>query len=287
MCTASVVDSDGGSDSDTATVTIANRVPSVPTVSISPSTPTEGRDDLICVASDSSDDDGQSVSYNFAWTVDGVTYSGTTSTTTYTGDTIPASETGALEIWECTVTPSDGTGFGLAASDSVTIESACMFGDCDENLYLGNGYGIDFVNISAGTFVMGSPSSEVGRSSDETQHTVTLTNDFLASTTEITQAMYYEMMGHQSYDGKSTTNTAYGSYGIGDNILPIMPAWIWQCLCQCDHTGVQQSEWNQLGGMLYLSWFWECQCQLLSDRELYLSVYRVSIVDRSRVGIFS
>ena len=57
---------------------------------------------------------------------------------------------------------------------------------------------------------MGSPTSELGRGSDEVQHTVTLTNDYYVMTTEVTQAMFYEVMGYQSYDGLSS------SYGAGD-----------------------------------------------------------------------
>ncbi|MCX6878998.1 MAG: formylglycine-generating enzyme family protein [Verrucomicrobia bacterium] len=49
--------------------------------------------------------------------------------------------------------------------------------------------------ISAGTFTMGSPSSEVGRDSDETQHSVTLTKDFYMGVFEVTQAQYMNVTG--------------------------------------------------------------------------------------------
>ena len=48
---------------------------------------------------------------------------------------------------------------------------------------------IEFVNIPAGTFTMGSPKSEVDRSSDEQQHQVTL-SAFKMSKNEITFAQY-------------------------------------------------------------------------------------------------
>ena len=122
--------------------------PSAPTAEVSPASPTEGRDDLYCeITADSIDPDGNTVTYTFAWTVDGVTYSGTTSTTTHTGDTIPASATAFGEVWECTVTPNDGTEDGYTDSD-VTIESECYFGDCDEYIDFGNGIGLDVVLIS-------------------------------------------------------------------------------------------------------------------------------------------
>jgi sulfatase modifying factor 1 len=49
--------------------------------------------------------------------------------------------------------------------------------------------GVEFVNIPAGTFTMGSPSSEVDRSSDELPHQVTL-SAFKMSKNEITFAQY-------------------------------------------------------------------------------------------------
>lgn len=52
-----------------------------------------------------------------------------------------------------------------------------------------------FVWIQPGTFVMGSPSSEVGRSDGEIQHTVTLTQGFWLSDHEVTQSEYRSVMG--------------------------------------------------------------------------------------------
>ena len=52
-----------------------------------------------------------------------------------------------------------------------------------------------FVLIEAGTFTMGSPESERGRYTDETQHQVTLTNDFYMSDHEVTQAEWWALIG--------------------------------------------------------------------------------------------
>jgi len=55
--------------------------------------------------------------------------------------------------------------------------------------------GIACVLVKAGTFVMGSPTSESGRWDDETQHQVTLTRDFWISKYEVTQSQYQSVMG--------------------------------------------------------------------------------------------
>jgi len=62
------------------------------------------------------------------------------------------------------------------------------------------------VLIPAGTFQMGSPSGESGRSSNETQHQVTLSRDFLMQTTEVTQAQWQARMGNNpSYFSSDTS----------------------------------------------------------------------------------
>ena len=56
-----------------------------------------------------------------------------------------------------------------------------------------------FVLIEAGTFTMGSPESELGREpnrTNETQHQVTLTNDFFMSDHEVTQAEWQALIGN-------------------------------------------------------------------------------------------
>ena len=49
--------------------------------------------------------------------------------------------------------------------------------------------------IPSGVFEMGSPSTEAGRGSDETQHVVTLTGGFCLQTTEVTQSQWSSVMG--------------------------------------------------------------------------------------------
>ena len=53
-----------------------------------------------------------------------------------------------------------------------------------------------FVQVKAGTFLMGSPSDEKSRGNDEIQHKVTLTQDFEIQTIEVTQLQYFLVMGY-------------------------------------------------------------------------------------------
>ncbi len=57
-----------------------------------------------------------------------------------------------------------------------------------------NNLGMYFKLIPAGTFVMGSPSEEPGRDSDESQHQVTLSRSFYMQTTEVTQGQWQTVM---------------------------------------------------------------------------------------------
>ncbi len=58
-----------------------------------------------------------------------------------------------------------------------------------------NGIVVPFRWCPAGTFVMGSPKGEVGRSGDEDQVEVTLTKGFWMAETETTQQLYESVMG--------------------------------------------------------------------------------------------
>jgi formylglycine-generating enzyme required for sulfatase activity len=51
----------------------------------------------------------------------------------------------------------------------------------------------EFVHIPPGTFTMGSPSNEPGRSTNETQHQVTLTHGIYVQTSEVTNQQYAEL----------------------------------------------------------------------------------------------
>jgi len=50
------------------------------------------------------------------------------------------------------------------------------------------------IYVESGTFTMGSPTTETGRGTDETQHQVQLTKDFYLGKYEVTQAQYEAVM---------------------------------------------------------------------------------------------
>ena len=61
---------------------------------------------------------------------------------------------------------------------------------------ISNSIGMSFVWIPPGTFMMGSPSNEPERGSDEIQHEVTLTKGYYLQTTEVTQGQWKKVMGN-------------------------------------------------------------------------------------------
>ena len=73
----------------------------------------------------------------------------------------------------------------------------CAKGETSKNMTipLSDTVSLDMIWIEPGTFTMGSPSDELGRDSDETQHQVTLTRGYWLGKYEVTQAQYEAVMG--------------------------------------------------------------------------------------------
>ena len=63
--------------------------------------------------------------------------------------------------------------------------------------------------VEPGTFTMGSPESELGRSSDETQHEVTITKPFYIGVFEITQTQYQLIAGYNPSEFKGDTKPVH------------------------------------------------------------------------------
>jgi hypothetical protein len=124
---------DDGTALSASSVTILNSVPTDPEIDLLPDSPLEGTDDLFCdVTVASTDADGDAITYVFAWDYDGTAFS-STSTTTYTDDTVDTAYPVVGELWTCTVYADDGTDTSAADTDSVTIidwEGARDFDNC-------------------------------------------------------------------------------------------------------------------------------------------------------------
>ncbi len=140
--TVEVTPDDGQDAGSTASTSVwaVNTPPEAPTLTLSPSSPTVGTDDLVCeVDVDSADLDGDSITYAMSWTVDGVAYSSASDTgdtagwlgaetTTWPDDTVPAEDMSAGETWECTAEPDDGDEVGATASAAVTLAGEAWSG---------------------------------------------------------------------------------------------------------------------------------------------------------------
>ena len=113
---------DDGTPVTSSAATVLNTVPGAPEVVLFPDYPNES-EDLVCKLDEpSADADGDTVTYEFSWTVDGSPWGGAVKTTEFAGDTIPASSLVETQVWSCEVTPSDDEGEGPSAeSDESTI----------------------------------------------------------------------------------------------------------------------------------------------------------------------
>ncbi len=108
-------DTYGCADPASATATVANGPPDVASVSLTPD-PAAADDTMICTPASATDADGDSVTLSYAWTVDGATVTGSSSTL--------GSGFGKGETVQCHVTPSDGYDLGdTTASNEVVIEN--------------------------------------------------------------------------------------------------------------------------------------------------------------------
>jgi len=101
------------------TLSILNRPPSQPVVEIIPGSPTSFEDLYCNIITPGIDPDGDAVSYTYAWQLNG------TGTVVATTNTLSNTHTMGGEVWQCTVTPTDGkdNGDGTPGIDSVTLQN--------------------------------------------------------------------------------------------------------------------------------------------------------------------
>lgn len=153
MWTCTVVASDGTLDgpasSDSVTISEGNHAPTAPSIAITPESPVRG-DDLTCaVTTPSSDPDGDTITYTFAWEADGVSY--TRASDASTSSVVNGDVVGANQTWTCRVVASDGTLASAEASASVeTSDLACADGSVEQGASFWGRDDIAFCSTSDG-----------------------------------------------------------------------------------------------------------------------------------------
>ncbi len=111
----------------TASVVIGNAAPNAPTLRVTPAGTVFDADDLHCeIEIPALDPDGDDVTYAFAWSRNGVAWTGAVATTTWPGDTLPASATSPGDRWECAATANDGEDDGDVATASVEVSRCAL-----------------------------------------------------------------------------------------------------------------------------------------------------------------
>jgi hypothetical protein len=100
-----------------------------------------GVDDIRCVVdTPSADLDGDPITYTIVWEEGGVSWQGSTSTTVYANDTIPAGETMVGQFFSCTVTPNDGEGDGASHTIDISVTEVPQGATIDTLNYNGMTY---------------------------------------------------------------------------------------------------------------------------------------------------
>ena len=96
-------------------------------------------------------------------------------------------------VYELIVSVSDGN---ASASLNLFVKVLDKYEPSKENhtVELNATVGLEMIWLEPGTFMMGSPETEANRSTDETQHQVTLTRGFYLGKYEVTQAQYEAVM---------------------------------------------------------------------------------------------
>jgi len=95
--------------------------------------------------------------------------------------------------WKSLVAKYAEAGKDLKAGDTEALLFNVKWSNAEPTF--SNSIGMKFILIPPGTFTMGSPHSEKGRYSNETQHEVTLRQAFYLQTTEVTQRQWKAVMG--------------------------------------------------------------------------------------------
>lgn len=151
---------------------------------------------------------------------------------------------------------------------------------CRDDTYT-NSLGMTFQLIPAGTFIMGSPDSEVGRNSDEgPQHQVTISQPFYMQTTVVTQGQWQAVTGSNpayfsncgdrcpvemvSWDQVQEFITAINKKGEGTYRLPTEAEWEYSARAGTTTAYSFGDDASQLGDY---AWFWDNSRQSVDESE--------------------
>jgi formylglycine-generating enzyme required for sulfatase activity len=91
--------------------------------------------------------------------------------------------------------PSTNTKYEIEDTDSKPTGNDIGEYGSKPNYIVKSALGMELIWVEPGTFTMGSPTSEAGRQTMETQHEVTLTQGFYLGKYEVTQEQYRKVMG--------------------------------------------------------------------------------------------
>ncbi len=116
VLTVTVTDSTGLYATALGTFTV-DGTPTAPVVSLTPASPATDDDLVVSIDSPAVDPEGASLTYGYAWSVDGVPSTASVSAT------LPASATSRGESWTVSVTATDGLTTSTAGTASVTISN--------------------------------------------------------------------------------------------------------------------------------------------------------------------
>lgn len=95
--------------------------------------------------------------------------------------------------------------------------------DGEYKIFTVNGVSFKMIRVNAGTFTMGATEEQTAvEGNEEPAHQVTLTKDYYMGETEVTQALWYAVMGQKP---TSDGNQWYDSKGLGDNYPAYYISW--------------------------------------------------------------
>ncbi len=122
----------------------------------------------------------------------------------------------------------------------------------------------------AGSFIMGSPQSEEGRSGDETPHEVILTEGFWLLETPVTQEMWESVMGTTISEQRDKAYKGWSLYGVGKKHPMYYVSWE-ECQKFCWEISEEAGERITLPTEAQ----WEYACRAGSETALYTGAIKI------------